>query len=197
MLYVLPGMGMKASKYQGGWRALPDAVFLDWPPYEGEQTLGDVAARLVAECDLQPHDALCGTSLGGMVAQEMARLRPVRRVILVSSAVSFREINPLLRVLSPFTNLPAVKLGILTARLALRPGFHEGDPQFLRAMCRAVGHWQADAELTTPVLRIHGNRDWIIRCPGDCERIVSGGGHLIAITHADECARLVGQILGE
>lgn len=197
MLYVLPGMGADSSMYQGAWRTLPDAVFLDWPDFRGEQTLADVADRFIAAHPIGPDDTLCGTSLGGMVALEIVRRIPVKKLILVSSALSPREVNPALRCASPLATVFMMSLAKRFARWIPPPaatGLRRADPRFLRAMCRAVVDWPGYDGPLPHLIRIHGDRDWIIRCPFDCD-VVRGGGHLAAITHPDVCALLVAQAM--
>ena len=43
---------------------------------------------------------------------------------------------------------------------------------------------------------VHGKKDGFIRCPEN-SRIVDDGGHLIAITHAQECVNFINTELGE
>lgn len=196
MLYILPGMGVDHTMYRGAWRELPDARFLDWPRYEGETSLAEVAERLLASLSLAPTDILCGTSMGGMVALEMSLRMPVRRVILVSSAISPREINPFLRALSPLSCTPFMWVGKQMVRFAGRPTSRmmKATPaRFLNAMCRAIVRWDG-YHGSGEIVRIHGDSDWMIGCPADAQ-IVHSAGHLAAITHPAECAALVRQAL--
>ena len=44
------------------------------------------------------------------------------------------------------------------------------------------------------ILRIHGEKDLIIKCPKKAE-VIKGAGHLVAMTHSDECIRILEKII--
>jgi pimeloyl-ACP methyl ester carboxylesterase len=193
MLFVLPGMGADSGMFTGSWRHLSDAVFIDWPSYQGEQTLTGIAGRIVALYDI-PHDAVViGTSLGGMVACEIAKLRRLRRLFLIGSAVHPSEINTLLTTLRPLAKYAPVDLLQILATSA--PGelarmFTRTDPEFIRATLQAIFTWGGIDPAQSPPLRIHGKQDRVIPLPYDADLILNGG-HLIAMTHATECCDFI------
>ena len=193
MLYLLPGMGADASMYAGPWRRLRGVRCVDWPPYDGEQTLPELAQRMIEAYGVTAADEIGGTSLGGMVALEMVRRLGQSRVLLLSSALSNREINPFLRMFSPL--IPIAPFGLAKeiigrSRRASAAMLRRSDPRFLRKMCRAIIDWDGCPGPPGGVIRIHGDRDWMIRCPPDAHK-VTGAGHLAVLTHPEECVRLV------
>lgn len=96
MIYILPGMGADSGMYSGAWRALPEARFVDWPDYQGEGSLEEVAERIVGQYEIRDGAILVGSSLGGMVACEIARLRSVDQLVLIGSAKKKEEVSDLL-----------------------------------------------------------------------------------------------------
>lgn len=186
-------MGADSAMFTGSWRQLPDAVFVDWPTYEGEQTLTEIAARLVATYGITDGSIVVGTSLGGMVACEIARLRRLHRLVLIGSAVHPNEINPLLAALRPLAKLTPVDWMQWSA--ASMPGelarmFGRSNPDFIRAAIQAVFQWQGlGPSLPSPV-RIHGKSDRVIYAPRAPDLLLDGG-HLIAMTHAQECCDFI------
>lgn len=194
---VLPGMGATSEMYRGPWRSLPDSIFCDWPPYDGELTLADTARRVVSSYPIGPADVLIGTSLGGMVALEIASMVGVEKVILVSSAVSPMEVRSLLRLLAPLAEIAPIRFAQVIAgsvHSEKAKMFRNSDPRFLRAMCLAVADWQGAPIPRERIHRIHGERDLVIRCPEDAA-VIPGAGHLLAITHAERCVQLVREFL--
>ena len=199
-LVLLPGMGVDASMYAGPWRTLPNTRFVDWPSYAGERSVGEQAERVIDEYDLTSDQEIGGTSLGGMVALEIARRLGQRRVLLLSSATSPAEIRVWLRMLSPLAPITPFEFGLailkrlrgtILQRLRASAKFlQRADPKFLRAMCTAIVRWEGCAEPSGGTVRIHGNRDWMIRCPATARKI-PGAGHLAVITHAAECVEQV------
>jgi len=196
-------MGADSSMYRGPWRELDWVRFLDWPAYYGETTLAEVAQRVIDENGIQPGDGVGGSSLGGMVAVEVARLVPVSSVVLIGSAMTRAEIHPLLTMAAPLVTLTPLRLAqILAGKSVEGPvgdAFARADPRFVRAMCRALAHWDGAgaSSLPCPVYRIHGEHDLVIPCPGDSVQIVPGAGHLIALTHPKECVEFLLRARGE
>ncbi|MDB6113088.1 MAG: hypothetical protein JWQ62_33 [Lacunisphaera sp.] len=182
-------MGGDRRMYPGPWQKLPGAKFIEWPDYAGESSVEEVAARIVSLHGIPDGSTVVGSSLGGMVGCEIARLRTLREVVLVGSALHQEEINPFCARIHPL-------IDYLPLRLAQRvagslPGellrmFSDADPHFIRAMCRAIFKWRGAAGLNTPVRRIHGRRDHIISRPASADLFVSGR-HVIAMTNAEEC----------
>lgn len=193
MTYILPGMGGDRRMYPHPWPLLPGAKFIEWPAYAGESSLEDVAARLVALHQIPDGATVVGSSLGGMVGCEIARLRVLRELVLVGSALHKEEISPLLTRLHPLMDHLPLRLAQRAA--GALPGellqmFSDADPHFVRAMCRAMFRWRGAGELNTPVRRIHGRRDHIISRPAGADLWVSGR-HVIAMSDAVECVAFI------
>jgi len=72
--FLLPGMGATDAMYNGLKHKLGFKVnFLNWPEYRGEKMYADVARRVLKENDIGADDVVGGSSLGGMVALEIAQ----------------------------------------------------------------------------------------------------------------------------
>ena len=196
MIYLLPGMGATSAMYDGPWLALDSAKAIDWPAYNGETTLSQVADRIISEHGIQPQDSLVGSSLGGLVGLEIHAKLSLRRIALISGAISPEEINPLLRSLAPLAEITPMRLiQHLAGKSAhkLSAMFAEVDARFIRAMCMAVSRWRGYDGCMDAVFRIHGDRDHVIRCPKNA-RVISGGGHLITMTHASDCINALNEL---
>jgi len=196
MKYFLPGMGATSAMYGGPWRSLGGSKAVDWPEYRGEKTVGEVADRLVDEHGICASDMVVGSSLGGLVALEIHRRLGLRRVVLIGSAVAAEEINPLLMALAPLAKVTPLRM--IQHLAGKGPGrasvmFADVDAEFVRAMCLAVSKWPGYDGPMKAVWRIHGRRDPVIKCPTDAH-IIAGGGHLIAMTHPEECLEIISEI---
>lgn len=179
--------------YTGPWRELPRCTFLDWPVNLNAATIGEVAAKVIEFAGIPDGATLIGSSLGGIVACEMARLRRVERVVLIGSATKHEEISSVLRVLHPLIDL--APLTFVQRACGKLPGelcsmFSESDADFIRNMCRAIFSWDGLPLGATSVYRIHGRQDLVIPPPEDADVLLEGG-HLIAMTHAVECVRAI------
>lgn len=197
MIFVLPGMGADAGMFTGSWRNLPDAVFVNWPPHTGEHTLAEIAQKIVTTHGITEGAVVIGTSLGGMVACEIARILHLRRLILIGSATHPSEINALLTSLQPLHRVAPVSwlqwsAGSVPGEIAR--SFSQSETAFIRSAIDAILKWDGlDPSLPRP-LRIHGRHDVIIPPPPDADLLVEGG-HLIAMSHARLCCDFITESL--
>ena len=171
--------------------------FLNWPEYRGEKTYADVARRVVKENDITADDVVGGSSLGGMVALEIAQLLNPKSIVLLGSAANRKEVQPMLSLLSPLANAAPVK--IIQAlvgkhRSLVSTMFADSDPEFIRAMCAYLPSWDGYHGPIDNVFRLHGRRDHVIPCPAAGCEIVEEAGHLLAITHAAETAAFLKRV---
>jgi hypothetical protein len=68
--------------------------------------------------------------------------------------------------------------------------FSEGQAPFIRAMCKAIFDWGGMNESLAKPIRIHGRFDRVIPLPVDVD-LVLPCGHLVAMTHAQECVSFI------
>ena len=193
MIHFYPGMGASSAMYSGRWRELPDSVFHDWPEWKGELTITELALRLIDEHGIQNGDVVAGTSLGGMVACEISNLLDLDRLILIAGVVNKEEINGLLTILLPLIDLaPLEFLRISAGKVPheLSTMFSESEPDFIRSMCKAIFSWEG-LNRNVEITRIHGRNDLVIPLPEGVDNPIDGG-HLIAMTHAEECVERLG-----
>ena len=186
-------MGTDGRLYSRVWQQLPDSVCLNWPEYRGEKTIEAIARRMVEENQIPDGSVIIGTSLGGMVGCEIARLRSLRALVLVSSAVHPEEVNRFFCKSHPTIDwIPIQLLQTLAGAvpMAVPQMFHHGHPSFIRAMCHAIFRWKGlEKNLITP-LRIHGTGDFLIPLPKSVDKTIRGG-HLIVRSHAQECVDFI------
>jgi pimeloyl-ACP methyl ester carboxylesterase len=145
-IYVLPGMGADSTMYSGVWRTLPNCLFIEWPRYKNEHSIENIGRRVVEEAGIKDGAILVGSSLGGIVACEIAKLRNLRRLFLVGGAKRKEEINDFLALIHPLADLLPI--------------------EFIQIF------------------------DHVIPVPPDAQKVVDGG-HLIAMTHAQECVDFI------
>ena len=197
MIHALPGMGADHRMYQGAWLTLPNFVAHDWPVYHGEKTLAQVAQSVCNEYNVQDGDILVGSSLGGMVACEMTKIRNIPQLFLVGSAISRDEVGFNWLMLRHLIHVMPIELmkaiaGKITGGVFNM--FADSNASFIRAMCSTI--ITRDGLQTTPtrVYRIHGNHDRVIPLPKKVD-LVLDAGHLIAMTHKSDCADYIRQHL--
>jgi pimeloyl-ACP methyl ester carboxylesterase len=193
MLHALPGMGGDHRMYLAPWTTLPGLVAHDWMPYAGESTLEQVAASMIQSFGIREGDSLIGTSLGGMVAVEIAQRVRLRQLVLVASALHPREVSRTLKFLHPLAKITPwrqLQRGARTIPVKSPQMFARNDPDFLKTMCRAVFQWRGSTGPDVPTLRLHGRFDPIISRPSHADHWIQGG-HRINETHAGECVEWI------
>jgi len=188
MIHLYPGMGANASMFGPLWRSNVQGEFHNWPEWSGEDSIAEIAAVIIKRDRIRPGDTIIGTSLGGIVACEIANQMKLERLILIGSAKNKSEINGILKALHPLLKLtPLTFLKMSASKIPgdLTQMFSQTDPKFLREMTKAVFNWQGLRE-DVPTTRIHGKKDLVIPPPEKVDSLLDGG-HLIVMTHAKEC----------
>lgn len=193
MIHALPGMGANRRMYPAPWLRLPNFVAHDWTHYCGEKSLADIAQSTCQARNIRDGDSLIGSSLGGMVACEIAEIREIKILYLIGSAAKKEEINPLLSMLHPLVHIaPLDWLRFSAGKIPndLTQMFSEADAAFLKAMCSAIFEWQGLADSAAQVYRIHGKNDLVIPPPTNADLMLDGG-HLISMTHPAQCVEFI------
>lgn len=196
MNYVFPGMGTSADMYSGPWRELKDSVFVNWPRNSTAETIPELAVEMIEAYSIQNGDSVIGTSLGGMVACEIANVIQLNHLILVGSAVQKNEVNSFLQFLSPLVKVAPLEF---VQKLAGKMGSNciqmlvDSDPHFIRSMCQAIFSWEGLTSNIEPI-RIHGTQDLVIPCPKKADLEIPGG-HLVVMTHPQDCVNFLKNIL--
>ena len=191
---LIPGLAADSRMYGPAFDGLAEEVLrVEWPSYGGEQTLGEMAERLLGLGDLADCDALVGSSLGSLVGAEIMARTEVPHIFLLGSAQHPREINPVLSTLAKFREHAPFELlqrlfgsEPVASRAPLLEMLAEADLELSRAMAGAIFEWDGREEVRGERHRIHGAWDLIIRPPAEGAEILPRAGHVISMTHEAE-----------
>ena len=197
---ILPGMGANSNMYpKEQYKHLEDVSFINWPKYDNEKALNQVAQKIIELYEINSNTIIGGSSLGGMVAIEIAKIAHCQKVLLIGSATTPEFINPVLKKLNTFAQITPIKLIQLFtgkvnqyAQSELFNMFKESEEQFIKAMCKALFQWEGLAAYNGQVHHIHGEKDFVIFAPEKNVTIIPNGGHLISMSHADVVASFIG-----
>jgi len=196
--YLIPGLGADERVFRR--LRLPGLVqVLSWlPPQSPTEPLARYAARLAEAVPTAVPCWLVGVSFGGLLAQEIGRLRPLARVVLISSLGSPLDLPPLLRLAGATGLHRLVPFGLLKwlPRLAqwffgaaggteyrlLRQILADTDTSFARWATAQLLSWRGPGR---PAVRIHGTRDRLLPAGSACiDYAVPGAGHFLIVSHA-------------
>lgn len=206
-LYLLPGLGADSRIFN----RLPKLDHVEWHPLDwvdpGEvKTARDYAALLHEHYSLEAPYALGGVSLGGIIAQEWARLTSPEAVVLISTLTARSEMPPVVRASGKmgFHRMMNKRLLVGLGKIADKFTFkspegrelfvdmlRNSSESFLRFGTTATFSWHEQA-LHVPVLRIHGDRDMVFpRSRIDKAETIRGGNHYMVYEKAEEVAEIV------
>ena len=205
VFYLIPGLGADERVFQ--FLRLPgDTHVLQWlPPRTPAELLPLYAARLAGALPPGQPCWLVGVSFGGVLALEVAQLRPLARVVLISSFAHPRELpwlgrlaraTGLYRLLPPqqLPRLPALAswfFGVETSRdrQLLTQILRDTNPDFTRWAIARLLQWPGRPH--TSVIRIHGTTDRLLPHGVAHSQYRLPGGHLIIISQAREISRIL------
>lgn len=198
---LLPGMGVDARLFDPLRPALPRLEVPAWIPPRAAESLSSYAARLAATVPVADGERffLGGTSLGGMIAYEMARTLRPGGLLLIASCRDGRQIAASARWVEYFARrLPnrlvhgGRPLGLYfirdmrrmrpeAARL-FREMARDSDVSFLRWAARAALAWRPEPLHGIPIFQIHGERDRLIPLRRTApSEVVADVGHLLTL----------------
>ncbi|MEM1330020.1 MAG: alpha/beta hydrolase [Planctomycetota bacterium] len=216
-LIMLPGLAADAELFAPLRPLLPEIETPEWiPPRRGE-SLEAYAERFASSIDMTPPFAVGGFSFGGQVAMEMVtHLDPAPVAVVLLCGVRSRE---------QFTNAFAVQemlgrwlpnvlhraaYGPFARQFARQERLDEAqtqllvemakrnDPSFLKWSAQACARWRATPDVPSdiPIAHAHGEFDHVIPdVLGQATHTVEGARHLITLTHAEELAEWIREVL--
>lgn len=209
MWYLIPGLGADERVFRA-LRLPGPATVLHWlPPQSPTEPLRHYAARLAEVVPLAQPCWLVGVSFGGLLALEVGRLRPLARVVLISSLATTRQLPPLLKLaratglhrLVPFwllPRLPRLAQWFFSARNGheyrlLARILRDTDPSFARWATHQLVHW--DSTGVPPAIRVHGTHDRLLPAsPASIAYLLRGAGHFLIVSHAAEVSQILAQV---
>ena len=206
-LVLLAGLGADERLFEQQRAAFADVVVVQpWiDPLDDEDLCSyaaRVAALVAAAVDRRRPLLIGGSSFGGMVALEMARVLKPDGVVLLGSARDLSGVHPLWRPLLPLARLAPLWAHRLFARLGpvvARPLFGADDDDVTRLFslmlrdspparvqwaCRALASWRPQPFGELPIFSIHGHDDRLLPAQrAGADVVVDGAGHLLPLTH--------------
>jgi pimeloyl-ACP methyl ester carboxylesterase len=211
-VYFISGLGADERIFEPMLQLLPNvkAIHLNWIMPHDDEAIEDYARRMCARIT-EPLPTIIGLSFGGMMAIEMAKIIPIKKIILISSAKTKFEI-PLMFKLSrifPFYKIIPIKkfssnnlvmrfiFGVKTHEqlAALRAVVNHGIDEFNIWAMNKVVHWQ-NMDVPDNVVHIHGKADKVLPFRYIKNALgIKHGSHLMLITRAVEIADIVNREL--
>jgi pimeloyl-ACP methyl ester carboxylesterase len=210
-IYLIAGLGADTRVYNNIDLHDHEVIPVDWIEPHQLDTLSTYAQKLIHQYNIQPNSVIIGNSLGGMIAVEMAKQIPVKKVILISSIKISKEAP---RYFNFFRGLPVYKIipgkWVTSLGFMIKPLFghmsaedawlfsdmlKNSSPTFVKWAMKAVLHWKNDI-IPPNLFHITGDKDLVFsfkRIPD--ATIVKGGTHIMIFDKAKEINKLLKSIL--
>jgi hypothetical protein len=209
MWYLIPGLGADERVFRR-LRLAGTVHVLTWlAPQSPTEPLAHYAARLAEAVPVAEPCWLMGVSFGGLLAQEIVRLRPLARVVLISSLGSPHDLPPLLRLAGATGLHRLVPFGLLkwVPRLAqwffgarggteyrlLRQILADTDPVFARWATAQLLAWRGPGSPTA--VRVHGTHDRLLPAgTAHIDYLVPRAGHFLIVSHAAQVSQWLNEL---
>ncbi len=209
-IYFLSGLGADESVFKALHLPGVERVYLNWMEPLPKESIEAYAQRM-ADRITEPNPIIIGLSFGGMMAMEIAKLIPVKQLILVSSAKTRKELPPYFAVCSyvPLHKLLPLQtvaysntlmgffFGVRTAtqKEQLKNIIRNTTKGFNQWAINVLVNWK-NQQINAPVFHIHGNADKLL--PLSFVRpdiIIEGGNHFMIMQKAKEISAHIQQVI--
>lgn len=209
-LYVISGLGADYKVLEKlDFGSGIEMVFLDWLMPERNENFYHYVERMSEKIDDSEPFYLLGYSFGGIVVQEIHKLKKARKVIILASIKSGKEKSRLLKT-AQFTRIPKwipEKMFHEKAPLAysifkkmyepknprLMEYFRVRNPYYLKWSMEKISEWESPEN--PDVVQIMGDRDIIFPIQySKPDYIIKTGTHLFPATKPKEVSEILKKI---
>lgn len=211
-VYLFSGLGVDERAFQSLDLSHYNTALIRWVPPLQHETMADYALRLCEQIH-EKNPILIGISFGGMVAVEVAKHLPVKKIFLIASAQTRNELPAYYRLAGKL-KLPQIvranwikQPNFLTYWLfgartrsdkqLLRSILKDTDPVFLKWALIQIANWE-NTLVPAQLVHIHGTRDRILPFRKTKSAVpIEGGGHFMSITKSEAISRILQELFNE
>lgn len=211
----IPGLGFDSRIFENLELPNSDKEYLNWIEPNKNENLHDYSLRLFEKYkDSKEEFILIGHSLGGIVAQEIAAVYPIQKVILISSIKSREELPFHFKVLK-FFRLDR----LLTKRLCVKSvkywgknhGFNTPEDRelfksmvsrqsnfYLKWALRQLTLWRGvKLKPHTKLIHIHGTNDktLLFKSIKNPDFIIENGSHFMVYKRPEEVSKIISKFV--
>jgi esterase/lipase len=175
--------------------------YVHWLKPNKKEKIEAYAARMAAQIK-EPSPVILGVSFGGMMGIEIAKLREVKKLFIISSIKSVTELPSWMRVVGKMQlnkllptrsykyteKVDNNRLGVSTEeeREMVRAYRRNADPQYLEWAINEVVNWKNNWQPEN-IVHIHGDKDKIFPVKKvNAHYIVKEGTHMMIYNRANE-----------
>jgi len=209
-IYVVSGLGADfkvLEKLQ--FPKHHEIVFIDWLIPLQNETFPQYIARMAEKVDDSEPFYLLGYSFGGIMVQEINKLKPAKKVVIMGSIKSDKEKSRLIKA-GQITRIPkmlplrffndkttnaysVVRKLFDPKNPKLLQYFTVKDPYYLKWSIERISEWKFDEN--PDVIQILGDRDIVFPVKNSKPNyIIKGGTHLFPATKFKEVSKILEEV---
>ncbi|MDV7698271.1 alpha/beta hydrolase [Chryseobacterium soli] len=210
-LYIVSGLGADFKVLER--LEFPDQyelVFIDWLIPEKNESFDAYVKRMAEKVDDSEPFCLLGYSFGGIIVQEINKLKPAQKVVILGSIKSDKEKSKFIRT-GEVTKIPRIlPVSLFNDKAAnvysvvrklfdpknprILQYFKVRDPYYLKWSVEKVSEWKF--EENPEVIQILGDRDIVFPVKySKPNYVVKGGTHLFPATKYKEVSKILNEVL--
>lgn len=210
-IYVVSGLGADFKVLER--LEFPEAheiVFIDWLIPEQNESFPRYVERMAEKINVAEPFYLLGYSFGGIMVQEINKLKPAQKVVILGSIKSDREKSRLIRA-GEITRIPKLlPVSFFNDRTTnvysvvrkffdpqnprVLQYFRVKDPYYLKWSIEKISDWKF--EETPGVVQILGDRDIVFPIRNSKPNyIIKGGTHLFPAIKYKEVSKILREVL--
>lgn len=209
-IYTLPGLGFDGRIFDKIDFGKNRVTHLHWIDPNPAEHLSDYAKRIAANIENESERViLIGHSFGGILAQEIAQLIDVQKIILISSVKCSEEMPwffQLVSLLGLHRFFTKKLISGTFACWAKSHGYRTAEEQrlfknmidgqtdnYLQWALKSLSEWNPSGEPDVKIAHIHGTKDktFPIHLLTQPYRTVDGGSHFMVFSQAEIVGRMI------
>ncbi|WP_370897146.1 alpha/beta hydrolase [Chryseobacterium gossypii] len=209
-VYVVSGLGADFKVLERlSFPEHLEVVFIDWLIPEKNEPFHTYVQRMAARIDDSEPFYLLGYSFGGIIVQEINKIKPALKVVILGSIRSHKEksrlirtgeVTKIVRILPVrFFNERATRMYSVVRKLfdpknpRLLQYFKVRDPYYLKWSIEQISSWKCDE--IPGVIQILGDKDIVFPVKNSRpDYIIKGGTHLFPATKYKEVSKILNEI---
>lgn len=207
-LYAISGLGADYQAFQKiKWPEHLKVIHLPWLQPQPKEELSHYALRMIADQNLNQAFILCGLSFGGIICQEIHKVHPAQKIIIISS-VSLSNQIPWYFKLAGFFQLHRIGMATLLTKIPiltnwafgarqgkiknyLQQQIHQTTNHYLQWSLQAILHWKQEEKIPN-LIHIHGSRDKLFPAKYlKADYLLPHGSHFMILTHAEKISEII------
>ncbi|MES2650993.1 MAG: alpha/beta hydrolase [Bacteroidota bacterium] len=205
MVYFISGLGADERVFKFLDLSQIDHQFIKWIEPKKNESLADYCKKLIEQIDLRFEIILIGLSFGGIIAQELSKVIPTKKVIIISSVKSKSEFSWQLKFASKLQIHKIAPIWFLTLSNKLTANYYfskeesallhqiikDTGPKFLVWAIDRIMNWQNE-EYPSNLIHIQGTSDKIFPIKNIRNAIeIPNGGHFMIVNKASQLQPLI------